>query len=272
MFPVGHVDTLTTLPVELSAQPLNTLFANVTLVVVPLSVALHAGKLILLSLVHVNVTVCDDELTAVFLILPPVPPFAFNVIVFVFAVHRAVNVLPAVYVHFAAVPAVQFALPSFHPANVYPVFAQLLFAAGVKFVSYVAVPFDGAVPVAPLPHAYVTVYVLFALHAGVCVPLPAVPVELNVYVVFVPPFWLYDALLQFTLHTNALPLTLLTLVLLTPVPAVHVPPQFALIVLFAVHVCGLVVSHPVNTLLLFVRLFAVPLALLHAGNVTVFPW
>lgn len=62
-------------------------------------------------------------------------------------------------------------------------------------------------------------------------------------------------------------------VVLTPVPAVQVPvDQFALIVLFAAHVCGLVVSHPVNTLLDFVRLFAVPLALLHAGNVTVFPW
>ena len=49
------------------------------------SVELHVGRLILESVVHVNVTA--PFVIAVFLILPPVAPLPFSVIVFVFAVH-----------------------------------------------------------------------------------------------------------------------------------------------------------------------------------------
>ena len=58
------------------------------LVVLAESVELHVGNVILDPVEHVNVTVCEDELIAVLFIFPPVPPFAFNVIVFVFALHE----------------------------------------------------------------------------------------------------------------------------------------------------------------------------------------
>ena len=130
---------------------MNTLFANVTLVVVPLSVAFHAGKLILLSVVHVNVTVCDDELTAVFRILPPVPPFAFNVIVFVFAVQLIVVLLAVgllypveqvpLYVHLLPlVLTLHVAAPvpfthALHVATVHKLLTLLLLQLGVAHVA-----------------------------------------------------------------------------------------------------------------------------------------
>jgi hypothetical protein len=134
---------------------LNTLFANTTLVVVPLSVELHVGKLISLFVVHVNVTVCDDELTAVLRILPPVPPFAFNVIVFVFAVQLmveplAVGVLYPVeqvplYVHLLPlVLTLHVAAPVpfthvLHVATVHKFVGLLLFQLGVAHVARFAI-------------------------------------------------------------------------------------------------------------------------------------
>ena len=99
----------------------------------------------------------------------PVPTPQAYVTVYVFAFHFAVNVLSAVYCHLNAVPTdLTSDVPdTVHPSNVYPVRTHV-FAAGVKFTSYVAVVSAGAVPV-PSPQAYVTVYSFAVQHAYSCV-------------------------------------------------------------------------------------------------------
>ena len=88
MSPVGHVDgAFAVVALLVVAQPLNTLFVLVRLVVLVPSVELHVGKVMLESVVQVNVTA--PSVIAVFFILPPPAPLPFNVIVFVFAVHFA---------------------------------------------------------------------------------------------------------------------------------------------------------------------------------------
>ena len=54
----------------------------------------HVGKVIAEPVVHVNVVVCADDVIVLLLVvlMVPVPPFAFNVMVFVVPVQVAVSV------------------------------------------------------------------------------------------------------------------------------------------------------------------------------------
>ena len=138
-------------------HPRNLFLPFTILVVLAESVELHVGRLILESVVHVNVTVCADELIAVFLILPPVAPFAFNVMVFVFALHDPVIVAVPLHtprfalVHATLVLALNCVVDVplvFHLLNVYPV--AVIAAGVVNDPSYVQLfGVVGAVPCPP---------------------------------------------------------------------------------------------------------------------------
>ena len=100
--------------------------------------------------------------------------------------------------------------------------------------------------------------------------IPADPDTLNDVVVSEPPALLYPVE-QVTAHVTVLLLTDAVAVD-TPAPLLHdAVDQLALIVLPLLQVTDDEVSQPVNTLLDFVILLAVPLALLHDGRVNVLP-
>ena len=100
--------------------------------------------------------------------------------------------------------------------------------------------------------------------------MPAAPNTSNDCVVFEPPSSLYP-IEQVTAHVIVLLLTDAVAVN-TPGPLEHdAVDQLALIDLAPLQVTDDAVSQPVNTLLDFVILLAVPLALLHDGRVNVVP-
>ena len=93
MAPVGHVlGALALVALSVVAHPKN-LFLPFAKFVCQFEPALefHAGNDIFEPVVHVNVVVCvlDVIVAALVVLIVPVPPFAFNVIVFVFALLHA---------------------------------------------------------------------------------------------------------------------------------------------------------------------------------------
>ena len=126
------------------------------------------SNVVALAVSTVHVTVCVSF----------VPSFNCNSIVpACFSEYFATNVLFSVYFH--VVPVAKSVPSTVQPAKLYPFLAQLVFDFVLYGASYVAVSDVGAVPVAPVPQEYVTVY-LFAVHSDDTVALFLLPVTVPV--------------------------------------------------------------------------------------------